>query len=333
MKRHNLILTIILAVQIILSVVVFWPRAAATGGTPLIANLKVDDIAALIITDDQGNTIALRRGSGGEWGLPGADDYPADADKVTPLLEKIVQIKIDQPVTRTDASHGQLQVAGDDFMRRILIETTAGTGYTLYLGTSPQYGATHVRLDGQDEAYLTSELSAWDVSATASSWIDTTYFVLEQNELAQVTLENANGTFTFVNTLVDVPSEEQDVPDWTLVGIGADEQLADSEIKTTIGKGTWVTMIEPLGTEEQADYGLTEPLATVEIQKGDGAVTILYVGAQDPVDKSYVVKVTESPYYARVADYNITPLVDRVRDDFIAQPTPTPEEAAPTPEG
>ena len=127
MKRHNRILASILILQIILSVVVFWPRPVATGASePLFPGLEADDIVALTIADGEGKSITLARlpspevgrGAGGEgrgdWVLPDADDYPAQADKITPLLDKIVGLTTARLVTRTDASHKRLQVAPND---------------------------------------------------------------------------------------------------------------------------------------------------------------------------------------------------------------------------
>jgi hypothetical protein len=323
MKRHHLILAILLVVQIALSAFVFWPRAAATGGgEPLFADLETGDIVALTITDDQGNSVALRKDVGA-WGLPDADDYPADESRITPVLEKIVALNTRRLVTRTDTSHKRLQVAVDDFVRRIGFETSDGTAHIIYLGSAPSYGATHFRLDGRNETYLADDLSTWEVNATAASWVDTTYFSVDQEELTQVTLENANGTFVFTR---------DDGGNWTLEGLEEGEELASGKVSTAINRATLVTLVSPLGQDGDPAYGLDDPVATVTLESDDQTIA-LRVGAQDPDDSSYVVKVSESPYYVRVAGYNVQPLVENARDDFI-QPPPTPApEAEPTPEG
>jgi len=341
MKRYNQILTGILVIQIALSVVVFWPESAATGGEPLFPDLEAGDIVSLTITDADGNSIALaqlpsptspptlggtegrQRGAGGEgrgdWVLPDAGDYPAQADKVTPLLEKIAGLTTGRLVARTDASHRRLQVAPDDFVSRIQFETADGAKHVLYLGSSPSYGATHFRLDGQSETYLTSDVSTWDANSSAASWIDTSYVSLDKERLTRVTLENTNGTFVFIR---------DDAGEWAMAGLEASEELASGKVTTLVNRATSVTLLRPLGTEEDAAYGLDDPLATVTLEMGDETVT-LQVGAQDADDSSYVVKSSASPYYVRVAEYNVKPLVENRRDDFLQlPPTPTPE---PTP--
>jgi hypothetical protein len=333
MKRHNQILAGILVIQIILSVAVFWPKSAATGASePLFPDLKAGDIVALTITEADGKSIALQQVAGNGstepssraqaeglakvWVLPEVDDYPAKADKITPLLDKIVGLTTSRLVTRTDASHKRLQVAPDDFVRRIDFETAGGTKHTLYLGSSPAYSATHFRVDGQSETYLTNEFSTWEVKADAASWVDTAYLSVPKDDITKMTLENINGTFTFT---------KGDEGKWTMAGLAADETLDEAKVTSLIQRAASVNMVRPLGNEDQAAYGMDEPRAVVTLETKDKTIT-LRVGAQDPTDNSYVVISSESPYYVRVSEYSVKDLAEKTRDDFLQVPlTPTPE--------
>ncbi len=315
-KRHNQILAGVLAIQVILSVAIFWPRSAATGaGEPLFPDLKADDVIALAVTDADGNSTKLRQVAG-DWVLPDADDYPGAPEKITALLDKIVGLTTGRLVTRTDASHKRLQVSSDDFVRRIDFETAEGAKHTLYLGSSPSYGATHFRVEGQSEAYLTDAISVWETTASADSWIDTTYLSIPQADVTSMRLENSNGAFTFT---------KGDDGSWTMAGLAADEQVDEAKVTSTLRAAASVNMLGPLGREEKAAYGMEEPNAVVTLEAGDKTVT-LRVGAEDTADGGYVVTSSESPYYVRVSDVTVRSLVESTRDDFLQQPpTPTPE--------
>jgi hypothetical protein len=317
MKRHNQILIGVLIIQIILVVFVFWPRSTgAVGSEPVFTDLEAGDIVALTIVDGDGNSIALRQVTG-NWVLPDADDYPAQADKITPLLEKLVGLTTGRLVTRTDASHKQLQVAADDFVRCITLETAEGKEHTLYLGSSPSYGAMHFRLDGQSETYLTSDISNWDANATISSWVDTSYQNVPQADVTRLTVENGNGTFVFVR---------DDEDNWTMEGLAEGETLAETKVAEAVRQASSVNMTEPLGKEEQTAYGMDAPTAVATIETAGKTIT-LRVGAQDPDDNSYIVTSSESPYFVRVSEYAVRALVENMRDDFLElPPTPTPEE-------
>ena len=332
MKRHNQILASILVIQVVLSVVVFWPRSAATGQSgPIFADLEAENIVALTIADADGKSIALRKVTGNGstelaevWVLPDADDYPAQADKITPLLEDIVGLTTGRLVTRTDASHKQLQVAPNDFQRRIEFETNDGKKRAFYLGSSPSYGATHFRVADRNETYLTNDMTVWETNTTASSWIDTSYLSVSQDEVTKLTLQNANGTFTFMK-------DEDDQGNWTMAGLAQDETLDEAKVNGIVRQATSVTMVRPLGKGEQAAYGMDAPNAAVTLETAERTIT-LRVGTQDPSDSTYVIFSSASPYYVRVSEYSVKGLVETTGDDFLqAPPTPMPEESTSSP--
>ena len=324
MKRIQQILAAVLVLQVILTAVVFWPRAAASSeGKLFFPNLQVDDVVALNITDNQGNQLDLRK-VGDSWVLSDADDYPAQASAVTPVLEKLLALDDSHLVTRTDVSHKRLQVAEDDFVRRIAFATTDGVTHTLYLGSAPQYTATHFRLEGQDETYLTEDLGSWDLGATASAWVDATYLNIPQENISEVTLENRNGTFTFVKS--DTAVESGKPPVWTLAGAASDETPDPNKIGALINRITELNLIQPLGKTADPTYGMADPQAVVTLQTNDGTVT-LTVGAQNP-DKNYVVKASNSDYYVTVSNFSAKGMVENTREDFMkTEPTPTPAPA------
>lgn len=316
MNRYHQILVGVLVFQTVLIAAAFWPRPAAIGaGGPLFPDLASEDIVAVSVSDADGNRIELRR-EGEDWVLPEADDFPADEEKITPVLEQISRLASNRLVTRTSASHKRLQVAADDFVRRIDFETADGTQHTVFLGSSPQYGATHFRVQGQDETYLTSDFSTWQTRAEAAAWIDPAYIQVDEEAVERITLENANGSFAF--------TRGQDA-NWTMAGLGDDETLDQTKINNVVSRAASVTMEKPLGKEEKPEYGMDQPSAVVELETDEAVITVR-VGAQNPDDDSYVVKSSESPYYVQVAGYAVQDLVDKAREDFLElPPTPTPE--------
>jgi hypothetical protein len=317
MSRQQMILAAVLAIQILLIGVVFWPRQTAVGaGEPIFPDLETEDIVALTITDPDGNQIELRK-EGEAWVLPDAEGFPAEEEKITPVLEQITSLTSSRLVTRTPGSHKRLQVAADDFVRRFDFETADGAQRAVLMGSAPQYGATHFRVEGQDKTYLTADFSTWDTRADAAAWIDTTYVALEEAEVQRMTLDNASGSLTFTR-------DEDD--NWTMEGLGVDETLDQAKVDSVLRKAASITMKSPLGKEEQPEYGMDRPNAVVELETAEATITI-HVGALDPEDETYVVGSSESPYYVQVAQYSVQDLVQKDREGFLQlPPTPTPEQ-------
>jgi hypothetical protein len=198
MNRLNQILVAILAVQLVLGVVVFWPRpAASSAGEPLLPTFKAADVISLALSDSQGKRLALAK-NGDAWVMPEAGDYPVDGTRVTPFLEKLEKVKTNRLVTQTEGSHAQLKVAANDFNSLVEVNAKDGTAHKIYLGSAAGAGATHVRADDQPEVYLSSDVNSFEASTNASTWIDTLYFTVPLTAPVSLTLENGNGAFNFI---------------------------------------------------------------------------------------------------------------------------------------
>jgi hypothetical protein len=319
MNRGNQILVGILVLQIVLAVAVFLPRqASVAAGEPLFAGLTVDQVVRVTLRDAAGGEVQLARGEEG-WVLPNAGDYPVNEGAVPELLEKIVGLTGSHLVAETADSHQRLQVAKDNYAHQVQLKLEDGSLRTLYLGTSPSFGAIHVRVAEQDPVYLASDLSSTDVGARVADWIDTSYFSVPQDEIVGFTLENQQGTFEFQKA-----GEE-----WTMVGLAEDETLSTSSVTTLVGRATSVRMLRPLGKEPMPSYGMDAPNAVLVLQarsaEGTATTYMLYVGAKSEEDNSYVVKSSESPYYVRVSEFSVQDWVEKDRQGFLElPPTPTP---------
>lgn len=324
-------LSALLILQLLLAAVVYWPRPAAAGGSgPLLDGLTASEVTSILIEDKDGGIAQLTR-QGSEWLLASGGDYPAQSDKIQPLLEKLLAIQTSRLVARTSSSHQRLQVADDEFLRRVTLETAAGSS-TLLVGSAPNPSATHVRLLGQDETYLTGEIASWDLNVAASGWIDTSYISLDRESISGITLDNASGTFTFRRAADGA---------WSMDGLAPEEQFDPTQFNTILSRLSSMSMSAPLGTTDDPAYALDTPRAAVTVavedqeQQSTKSYTLL-VGAANSEDNSAYLKWSASDYYVEAPAYNFTLMVDATRDSFI-QPPPTPEpgvEAAPaaTPE-
>lgn len=325
--RLHLLLGSLLALQVVLSVILFWPRGVSGDGSRMLfPDIAPGDFVQLTITDDAGKTLRLASVDG-DWVLPEAGGYPVRQESVTSVLEAITGLESGRLVTRTEPSHRSLQVADDGFLRRVVFELADGSTGAIFLGSSPSYGQSHVRVFGQDEVYLTADLLTWNVGTNASSWIDTSYISVPRAEITGLTLTNANGTFEFTQELSETDGEST----WSLVGLAEDEVLNDLNVGSLVNQAATINMIEPLGVEERAAYGLGSPAAVLTIETLGETISVI-VGATDADDANYVVKSSTSPYYVRITKWNLSSLVDYAREDFLELlPTPAPEDQAGTP--
>ena len=322
MTRLQRILGMLLILQVGLAAIVFWPHTQANAeAVALFPDLETANIVKITLEDNQNQQAELTR-QGNDWVLADRGDFPADGSKIEPVLSKIAALQTGRLVTQSAASHKRLQVAEDDYNRRLTLETKDGSVHILYVGSSPNPNTTHVRRDGQDETYLANDLTSWELGTTAQTWIDPTYVNLNREEITRIVLENANGSFQF---------DKQPDDTWTMVGLADGEVLNMTNFNPILNQAVNMRMVAPLGLEEKAEYGLATPQAklsitTISSEDSSSETTVLRIGTQLPGETNYAVKWSESSYYVSAAEFSVQSMIDRTREELIQLPdTPTPE--------
>lgn len=319
MNRNNQILAALLVAQVIITAIVLVPRLlpSQTQAAPLLGDVKVADVVGLTIQEKTGASVELAKKDTG-WVVPQGGDYAASGDKITAFIGKLIGLQSDPLVTRTAASHQRLQVADDNYVRKIDLKTADGRTQTLFLGTAS--GGTYVRLGGQDNVYLAHGLNSFEAASDVASWINPTYFSVPQDKIVAATIENAQGHWQLTKN-----AQNQ----WVMPGVTDKGTFDPASATSLLGRLSALSMVKPLGKDDQPAYGLSKPSATVTVVVSDTASTKAYtlrIGAKD-ASGNYLVISSESPYYAAVAAANVDPFVNANLDTFLVKTTPTPAAA------
>ena len=327
MTKLQKILSGFIVLQVALVAVVFWPRGTAVSEAgPLFSNLDIASIQRITIAGESGESLEFVR-QGEAWIVPEAGDYPANDTSLEEMVTNLSAIQTNRLIARTPDSHSRLQVADDDFLRRVTLTRNDGTVETLFVGSTAAGQETHVRRGGEDETYLTNAVQSWQINPQISSWIDTAYVSLTAPEVNRVAVENDNGRLEFTRV-----SESE----WEFDGLAEGEVFNQTAFNTMLNQIVNLRMSQPLGTVADTSYGLDTPQATVSLFTDDDTFALL-VGATDEEASSTTVKWSGSDYYAAVSSFSVESLPTYVPADFVQAPTPTPtpetEIATPTPEG
>ncbi len=344
-STRNIILVIFALIQIVLIGVIYSPRFLPNNnesGT-LLGDIKTSEIIGLKISDGE-QQVSLAK-DGDEWILPEADNFPVELDKVTPFLDKLIALDNQSLVADNKTSHKRLEVASDNFVRKIDVELKGNKNTTLYVGSSPTASATHLRVSNQDSVYLNRDFRSHDANAETSNWIEAAYFEIEQDNAIRLRLQNEQGDLTFRKVKNN----------WRLINSTEDEnvELDESAIDSLLRKASTIRMVRPLGKEAKEEYGLDNPKATVTIvtlkeleeeesteegeseseaeeseedeseseaeeseePKSERQTYTLTVGNE--LDDGFVIKFSESEYYVVVSDFNASDFVEQSKEDFI----------------
>ena len=153
------------------------------------------------------------------------------------------------------ANFARLEVKDDDYRRRIDLEA-ADSNMVLFLGGSGGADTVYVRRSGENEVYLGSGLSSWELSTQVSTWLDANYVNVPPNDVLEITVQNAEGSFNFL----------RDGDSWTYRGLSDGEVFEDTKMPSILRNAATVRMQEPLGLDDRDDYGLVEGQVVVEVR-------------------------------------------------------------------
>ena len=284
MDRTQRLLLGALAAQLVLIglfTFVFPASRAAVKDQPLFPALAATTPQKVEIGDGTGTTVALDR-EGGAWTLQSPKGYPASGEKVEKLIDDIEKLSAGRPVVSNRRNHLALKVADDGFERRIRIwEKPGGKPLAeLYLGTSPRFQTSHVRVGGKDPVYEASGLSSYDVPADAGSWIERGLVPIPADSVARIALSNRKGSFEL---------EKKDGR-WSVKAPAAraraalDATKVDGLVRSLCG----MSLESPAGVESDPAFGLDAAEATLVFARAAGDSTpaaspvVVRIGAPVP---------------------------------------------------
>jgi hypothetical protein len=227
------------------------------------------------------------------------------------------------------------------------------------MGTSSGANGLHVRLGGQNDVYLAKDLSLFQVATRAASWVNPVYFSVPRDDIVAVTVQNANGEFNL--------KKEGDA--WALADLAEGETFNADSITTILNHVASFSLDTPLGTQDDEQYGLSAPLATITIRThhepeaaataeatgtanassifdvpgmaateeaagsaAQDATTTILIGAKLD-DTGYAAKASNSDYYVKIGNGVANAFLDLTRDSLLVAPptaTPTPSSTPAT---
>ncbi|MEJ2359440.1 MAG: DUF4340 domain-containing protein [Deinococcales bacterium] len=211
-------------------------------------NVTTADITAFTVTGSDGSAVTLKR-DGVNWVLPDQGGYPAQNSRVKSFLQELTALQRSGLVATTQDAYKRLKVAPDTYQRKIDLTLKGGGKETLYIGSEPSYGSTHVRLAKDKGVYVTHSLHASDARTDASGYVDTTVLKLDQANVKRMEIKNANGDFVFT----------KGAGGWSWQGLPNGKKLDTQAVTNIVGALTSLQLNEPLGKKVQASYGFDKP--------------------------------------------------------------------------
>ncbi len=338
-SRSNVYLALLLAAQIVLLAVL----VVSTGGSesrpvePIALGLSAAEVERLLIVSAPDDELVFARKDEG-WVLPDADNFPVNGEKVEEMLGKLLGLDTSRLVASNPVNFARLEVKDDDYRRRIEL-SSGDNDAVIYLGGSGGVDTVYTRRADENEVYLGRGLNAWELSTQVATWVDANYVSIDQADVREIRVDNANGSITLV----------RDGETWTLPDLDEGELFEDTRIPGILRNAATVRLVEPLGLTAQGSYGMDDPRVEVtlsyrqllETQQDEDAETdesatvaeveysdetlILTFGA-DLDDGHIALKSSESEYFVAVRDTVYAAFSELERADFIKLPEAESDE-------
>ncbi len=327
MSKLNQILAGLLAVQVlgILGMRLGGDEPTKITSVKLLEGLQTEKVSAIEIwgAPKEGDgpdqeTVKLTK-TGTQWGIATADNFPADNTKVSDFLKTLAKLKSRNTVLTKATYHKKLEVSADKFQRKVTL-THDGKLMTFYVGSSPSFKNTHIRVDGKDEVMMVNDFSNTDVGERAYHWVDRAYLQYKPEEVWSVKVKNAKGEINL----------EKNPQDGSWVEASITQPLKKTEVDGIVNKARQINLETPVGKTEKPEYGLSAPLATVTLITGTSTSAgvppqkttshTIKIGKKLEGKNQYYVKSSTSEYVVRVANWAISPLVEKGKDDLIEKP-------------
>ena len=343
LNRTNLFLAALLVVQVLLLAV----SVLTTTGTEsrrvelILADIAVADVAGLIIADNLENEMTFARGEAG-WVLPEADDFPLDSAKINETLDKLAGMDSRRLVASNPANFARLEVKDDDFRRRITLQIGESSA-VFYLGGSGGANTVYVRRADENEVYLGSGLSSWELSTQVSTWLDANYVNVPVDDVLEINVQRQDGSFTFL----------REGEGWSYAGLSEGEIFEDTRMPLVARNAATIRMQAPLGLEALEAYGLDEPPVVVEVRyrqlveaeaeddssdepaADEPAAEPEYVEATYTLtfgatmeDGDVVLKSSDAEYYVLARDTVLNAFTNLAHEELVKLPAPETEGEA-----
>lgn len=126
--------------------------------SPLIEGLAIDSISSIVITGENGAKHVTLDRSGASFVLRDKDNYPADVGKINGLINKCLDIRVQEKVTSNAANHADLKVTPETARYVVTLTNKDGnaiTGFAISESDS-ESGRAYARLLSSDDVYAIS---------------------------------------------------------------------------------------------------------------------------------------------------------------------------------
>lgn len=309
MKTAIQILFVALIIQMGLTFYLYSGDSRLAAYTPDQQLLDLDKaaVASIVVSEGEDTSLTLKKGDAQGWVLPDHYNFPASPARVEALINSVMDAKRPFPVGNTIIAAKQFEVTKDSYQKKMEFFTSEEEpAATIYLGTSPGFKKTHLRVEGEEFTYA-FPVSSHEVSTATTYWYDKDFLHLEEDQITKLSFPEL--------TLAREEEKGLVVPD-----AAEGMQTNEAERNKLVADVAALNFIEVLGTDETTPGIADEPALqyTITINEAE-PTTYAFYSPTGEEDSYYVLKTSTHPYYFSIPKGTVDRLQSITRDRLLEE--------------
>jgi len=263
--------------------------------------------------------VVLERGADG-WILPALNGFPADAEKVEQLLQRLTALGRPLPVGTSPETQERLKVADQNAETRLVLSSDDGELTTLLLGDSPGFRRLYARLAGDSEVY-DLPLASFEIASDSDDWARRDQLRLDPETIQRIT---TNGwALSRVETGWRLEDNRDQTPGDSGSRSGSEPQPgldldAIDQLLSRLANLSYQGVRTPT-SETESPAASAEPVLALEISLANGKTHQRTVYADS--DGGYLLETGAEPLRYQLSEYDLDGLLGLEPEQLIAAST------------
>ena len=279
--------------------------------TPLFPNFNKESVTKIEITASGETTTLVKENN--QWLVASMENYPADAEGVEDVLDKVTELKTTGLVSSNPEKQAQFEVDSSG-ARAKLLDASGNVRAHLFLGkNTPGYLSSYVRAADSNNVYVGKGNLKATFDKGTRTWKDRTIFSFNKGDVTHLTIK----------------SEGEEIE----LEMGADSEWQMTKPEAFAAKQTeldsLLDSLSALDTDDFAaevgnlsEYELDAPKSSVMAKLNDGTRRLLLIGKEESGE--YFVKREDKEPVFMLYTYKINQLLKKSED--LKDDTPVAED-------
>ena len=279
---------------------------------PLFPGYDKESVAKIEITASGETTTLVKENDA--WLVASMENYPADAEGVADVLDKVAELKTTGLVSSNPEKQAQFEVDSSGAEAKLL--DTGGTVLAhLFLGkTTPGYLSSYVRAAESNDVYVGKGNLKATFDKGTRTWKDRTIFSFNKGDVTHLSIKSEEEEIALE---MDADGKWQMTAPETIAAL-------EAELDALLDSFSDLDTDEFAETKDLSEYELDDPKSSVLAKLNDGSTRRLLIGKEES-GKRYAKREDKEPVFM-LFTYKINELLKKSED--LKDDTPVTEETA-----